>query len=281
MAIDRAGPADTGAEDDTVGDFDNRDDSKEEVTLPSGAMSPPAGVGNIGCTVDGVADGAVVGDDVAVVGGTDGPRAAVAGFETTAADPVARGLSTEAFPSLAFEAGWSAKAEFLSAVIRSYIRLGLVVAGWEDVLVADGEDDVATAEPGTFVVFQGGEAAAGRRIVEDETGDPAIVILVALGGGIVVVEDLVEMFKVGFWTLTAACLPLKNPCVPPGVVVRIELCRPKTLFSPARVPCRGIALPDRAGVACRVGVLGSRCWVTDLLDDGFAFGVSTPPISVS
>ena len=171
-----------------------------------------------------------------------------------------------------------AKAEFRSAVIRSYIRLGLVVAGWEDVLVADGEDDVATAEPETFVERRGGTTAARCRIVEDETGLSAIVALVAFRGRIVVAEGLVETLEVGFCTLTAVCLLFNNP---PGVVVGVELCQPRTLFPPVRMRCRGIALPDRAEVACRVGVSASRCSVADLLDDGFAFGVSTPPISVS
>ena len=99
LAIDRAENADTGAEDDTIRDFDNRDDGGEEVALPIGSMSLAAGVGDIGCTVDGVVDRAVVGDDGAGVGGTDETRAAISGFKTAAADPAARGLATEDCPS--------------------------------------------------------------------------------------------------------------------------------------------------------------------------------------
>ena len=147
FAVDRAGPADTGTEDDTIGDFDERNDGGKEVAPPAGAMSLAAGVGDIGCTVDGVADGDIVRDDGAGVGDVDEPRVAIIGFETAAADPAARGLSTDIFTLLASGVPWVVKAESRSAVIRSYIRLGLVEAGWEDVLAADGEDDVATAEP--------------------------------------------------------------------------------------------------------------------------------------
>ena len=146
-----------------------------------------------------------------------------------------------------------AKAEFRSAVIRSYIWLGLVVVGREDELVVDGED---------------------------ETGALAIVALAVFRGGLVVAEALVETLVVGLWTLAAVCL-LLDPYVPPGVVVGAELRMPRTVFPSVRVRCCGIALPDRAEVACRAGVSASRCSVADSFDDGFAFGVSTPPISVS
>ena len=111
MAIDRGGPADTGAEDvtiggdDTVGDLDTRDAGGKEVALSIGSTPLAAGVGDIRCTVEGVADRAVVGDDGAVVGGSDEPRTAITGSETAAADPAARGLATEACPSLSFETG--------------------------------------------------------------------------------------------------------------------------------------------------------------------------------
>ena len=208
MAIDRAGSADTAAgddatgEDDTIGDLENRDDGGKEVSLPIGSMPLAAGVGDIGSTFEGSTDRAAVGDDGAAVGGTDETLAAIAGVETAAADPTAGEVTAETFSSPAFEAGWVAKAEFLSAVIRSYIRLGLVVAGREDVLAADGEDDVA----------QVGTTTAGCRIVEDETGLPAIV---ALGDWIVVAAGLVETLEVGCWALAAACLLLNNPCVAP------------------------------------------------------------------
>jgi hypothetical protein len=178
---------DTRAEDDTIGDFDIRNDGGEEVPLPIRSMSLTAGVGDIGRTVDGVADRAVV-------GGTDEPRAAIAGFETVAADSEARGLATEDFLSAESGAGWEAKAEVRSAVIRSYIRLGLVVAGWEDLLAVDGED---------------------------ETGFLALVALAASRSGVVVAEGLVETLTGGFWVLTAVCLLFNNP---PEVVVGVELC---------------------------------------------------------
>ena len=196
-----------------------------------------------------------------MVDGIDEPCAVIAGFETAVADPTARGPATEAVLSPDSGAGTLAKAEFRSAVIRSYIRLGRAVVGRDDALAVGGEDDVATAEPETFVVLPGGTNTSGFRIVLD--------------------EGLVETLEVGFWTPPTVCLLLNNPCVPPGVVVGVELCRLKTVFPAVRLRCRGIALPDRAEVACRVGVSVLRCWVADLSDDGFAFPPSTPPISVS
>jgi hypothetical protein len=215
LAIDRAGPADAGAEDETIGDLENLDDDGEETTPPVGFVA--AGVGYIGSTVDG-ADDAVVGDAGAAAGDTGESLAAMVGFETAAADSVARGLPTEVSPSTDSEAGGLAKAEFRSAVIRSYIRLGLVVAGREDALSPDvDEADTDTAESETSVVVLAGATTADCRVVEDETGLPAIVAADVYRDGIVAAAGLVETLEVGFWTLVAVC-PLLNPYVPPWVV---------------------------------------------------------------
>lgn len=150
MAIDRVGPADTGTEDDAIGDFDDLTDDAKEVGLSIGALFPTAGVGDIGCTFDGAADRAVVGTDEAVAGDADGLDATVFGFVVGMADLAAREFPTEAASSLGFDAGWAAKAELRSEVIRWYIRLGLVATRCEGVLALVAEDDLASAVSGTF-----------------------------------------------------------------------------------------------------------------------------------
>ena len=151
-------------------------------------MSLTAGVGDIGCTVDGAAAMDFVVDAAATVGAADESCAAVAGGEAATAAPAAGLLAMPAFSPSDPGADSLEKAEVRSAVIRWYIRLGLVVAGSEDVLATDRAD---------------------------ETGDSTIVALVELCGRIVAAGGLMDTLEVEFWTRTAVCPLPDNPSRPP------------------------------------------------------------------
>ena len=226
LAIDRAGPADTGVGDDTLADLANGDDGGVEVSLPNEFGVPAAGVGSIGCSVNGVADGAA--DDTtrgAAERGAEGPCTEIAGLETTIADPAVDGLFATAFAGLGFGSVWSAKAELRSAVIRSYIRLGLSLVDREDVPEAEGDEE------------------------DDETGLVVTVALDVFRDGLEVTVGVAEMLAVGLWAPKAAC-PLLTLRVPPGDAVGVEFRRLKAVLPPVRLPCWAMALPARVEVLC-------------------------------
>ena len=84
-------------------------------------------------------------------------------------------------------AGSEAKAELRNAVIRSYIRLGFVAVGFEDLLAADGEEDVVTAEPEALVLTRSG--VPGCRTEGDIV---PFLTIVPFRCGTVVAEGLME-----------------------------------------------------------------------------------------